>query len=919
MLATETIIVISLSYIGILFAVAYYGDKRAEAGQSIIANPYTYALSMAVYCTAWTFYGSVGLAVRSGIIFLTIYIGPTLMVILGWLILRKIIRITRVHRITSIADFIASRYGKSMLLGGMVTVIAVLGIIPYISLQLKAISTSFLLLSQYPQFTIDSPLNFSKMTMLEDTTFYITLILAIFAILFGTRHLESTERNEGLVAAIALESLVKLIAFLVIGLFVTYGIYKGLGDLARHASENPELKALFTIDPKRGDFVNWSVYLFLSMMAILFLPRQFQVTVIENVNEDHLNKAIWLFPLYLIAINLFVLPVAFAGMLQFSGHNVDADTFVLALPMAKHHQILAILVFLGGMSAATGMVIVETIALSTMICNNLIMPILLHVESLEMAKREDMGTLLFAIRHLSIVIVLLLGYAYFHFTAQFFTLVSIGLVSFTAVAQFGPAFLGGLFWKRGTRIGALCGLSAGFCVWLYTLILPDLAAAGILPSNFIEQGPFGIAALKPFGLFGLKGFDNISHAVFWSILMNTAGYIIGSLFSQPTALEHTQAALFVDVFRHSRETEEKYLWRGTATVPDLTSLLERFLGRQRTEEAILEYTQRHNIDRDLALQADSGFVNHVERLLSGAIGSATARVMVASVVKEEPLGINEVMDILDETKRVIIYSRELEKATDELRAVNERLKELDKLKDDFISTVSHELRTPLTSILSLSQILHDYPETDTKQQKNFLSLIIKETQRLTRLINQVLDFQIIESGRIEWRMEKVDLLAIVRDAAATTRQLAADKELQMKMQTPKEPCFLIGDRDQLMLAMVNLISNAVKFCEPGVGEISIELTRTEEELSVAVRDNGIGISKSDQSIIFKQFMQVKHETRGRPSGSGLGLPITKRIIDHHSGRIEVQSELGRGSSFTFHLPALSIPMDTDDLGNPLSA
>ena len=547
MLATETVIFVSLCYIGVLFGVAYYGDKRADMGKSIISNPYIYALSLAVYCTAWTFYGSVGRAASAGPAFLTIYLGPTLMATLGWLVLKKIVRISKIHRITSIADFIASRYGKSMTLGGVVTVIAVLGIIPYISLQLKAISTSFLLIHQYPSL---KPLQLpGGIGIWGDTTFYVALFLAVFATLFGTRNLEATERHEGLVAAIALESIVKLVAFLAVGTFITFFIYDGLADIGRKAAASPELRLLMTLSSDAGTFSSWAAHLFLSMMAIVFLPRQFQVMVVENVNETHLNKAIWLFPLFLVAINRFVLPVAVAGMLTFGSGGYDADMFVLILPMANKQVFLTLLVFIGGMSAATGMVIVETVALSTMICNDLVMPLLLHMPSLKLAQRKDLSSILLSIRRMSIILVLLMGYAYFHYAGEYYTLVSIGLVSFAAVAQFAPSLLIGIFWKGGTRTGALTGLVAGFGVWVYTLFLPSLAAAGLIPQNFLEHGPFGIAFLRPFELFGLDVFDRITHAVFWSMLVNVGCYVAGSLYSRPTAMEHTQAAMFVDVYR----------------------------------------------------------------------------------------------------------------------------------------------------------------------------------------------------------------------------------------------------------------------------------------------------------------------------------------------------------------------------------
>ena len=703
-------------------------------------------------------------------------------------------------------------------------------------------------------------------------------------------------------AAIALESIVKLIAFLAVGLYVTYGLYNGFGDLFSKAAAHPDLTAIFTFDQHDGTYADWTVYLFLSMLTLFLLPRQFQVAVVENSNEDHLRKAIWLFPLYLLAINIFVLPVACAGILHFSGQTVDADTFVLSLPLAHERTGLTLLVFIGGLSAATGMVIVETIALSTMICNNLVMPVLLHIRSLKLTERSDLSSWLIAIRHGSIVITIVLGYIYFHLTADFYTLVSIGLVSFAAVAQFAPALLGGIFWKGGTKAGALCGLTVGFLIWFYTLPLPSLAEAGLLPAAFIDKGPWGIEWLKPFALFGLQGFDRISHAVFWTLLVNTLTYIGVSLSSRPTALEHTQATLFVDVFRLSQETDASLVWRGTALIPDLQSLLERFLGKDRTKEALSHYAQSHNIDWGVSSNADPGFVTHVEKLLAGAIGSASARVMVASVVKEEPLGSQEVMDILDETRRVITYSQELEKATAELRAANTRLKELDRLKDDFISTVSHELRTPLTSIHSLAEILRDYPETDKEERGNFLGIMINEIRRLSRLINQVLDFQKIESGRMGWQHMPVNMAHLINEAVDATLQLIAEKSIQLNLDIPKEVPAVTGDRDQLIQAVINLISNAVKFCRPETGRIDIALIHRTGLLEVSVRDNGIGISDADKQIIFEQFQQIAPQGRGRPSGSGLGLAITKRIIEYHGGRITVESQPGHGARFSFTLP-----------------
>jgi len=907
MLTAPVVLIASFAYLGLLFAIAYYGDKRADAGRSIIANPYIFALSLAVYCTTWTFYGSVGRAATSGIGFLPIYLGPTLMAALWWYVMLKIIRISKQNRITSIADFIASRYGKSQMLGGLVTIIAVVGIIPYIALQLKAIANTFSIILHVPETTaLDKQ---SAPLFLGDNTFYIAMLLAAFTILFGTRHLDATERHEGLVAAIAFESLVKLVAFIAVGIFVTFWLYDGFGDIFSRAAQVPELGALLTLGGAAGNYTTWASLTFLSMAAIMFLPRQWQVTVVENVDERHLTKAIWLFPLYLLAINIFVLPIALGGLMHFPSGTVDADTFVLTLPIAENAPGLALFAFIGGLSAATGMVIVETIALSTMVCNDLVMPVLLRMKGLRLTARRDLSGLLLGIRRGAIVLILVLGYLYFYLAGEAYALVSIGLISFSAVAQFAPAIIGGIFWKGGTRAGAVCGLGAGFLVWLYTLLLPSFAKSGWLPISFLSEGMFGIDLLKPQQLFGLSGLDDIAHCLFWSMLANIGCYGAVSLVKAPSAAEHGQATVFVDALRLSGATAGQRLWRGSASVNELLALLGRFLGPERAREAFESYARVRGARSIELLAADASLVHHAESLLAGAIGSASARVMVASVVAEEPLGLDEVMNIIDEASQVLAYSRqleqksrELEAATEELRGANQQLKELDRLKDDFISTVTHELRTPLTSIRAFSEILKDNPRLDEDQRGKFLGIVIKESERLTRLINQVLDLSKIESGNAEWHSSEIDMREVVDDAAAAVSQMFKENGVELEIDVPRELPTIVADRDRLMQVMLNLLSNAAKFCKRPGGRVSVALARQDGFLRVDVTDNGIGISESDKEVIFEKFRQVGDALTDRPQGTGLGLPICRQIINHFGGRLWVQSQRGAGATFSFTLP-----------------
>ncbi|MFN0186198.1 MAG: ATP-binding protein [Aquabacterium sp.] len=918
MLLNDAVIALAgIAYLGLLFGIAWHADRRADQGRSLIDRSLVYALSLAVYTTSWTYYGSVGRAAAGGVGFLPIYLGPTLVVMLGWVVLRKMIRISKAQRITSIADFIAARYGKSALLGGLVTVIAVVGVIPYIALQLKAVSGSVEILLQYP--AVVMPPKGRTLALWQDTALYAALLLAAFTMLFGTRHLDASERHEGMVAAIAFESVVKLVAFLAVGLFVTYGVYAGFGDLFERAEAVPRLAKLMTLDGQAATWGSWGALVLLSALSFLFLPRQFQVGVVENVDERHVARAMWLLPLYLLAINIFVLPITMAGLLQFPAGQVDADTFVLTLPMAHQQQALALLVFIGGLSAATGMVIVETIALSTMICNDLVMPVLLRWQALGLQRRDDLTRLLLGIRRGAIVLLMMLGYLYYRAAGEAYALVSIGLISFAAVAQFAPAMLGGMYWRRATRRGALAALCAGFGIWAWTLLVPAFAKSGWLPFSLVQDGPGGIGLLRPTALFGLSGFDEISHALFWSMLANIGCFVGVSLATRPSLRERGQAELFVNALQ--QEAPPPTAWRGRASVQEVAALLGRFLGPQRAQQALADYAGRRGLGSPDRIVPDADLVRHCETLLAGTIGTASARVMVASAMKEEPLGMDEVLHILDETQQVIAYShrleqksqeleaksRELEVAGAELRAANARLTELDRMKDDFISTVTHELRTPLTSIRAMSEILQARTQMEPAQRQQFIGIIVSESERLTRLINQVLDLAKLESGGAEWHATTVDLPALLREAADATDALVRGRGATLALDLPAQVPGVQADRDRLMQVLLNLIGNAVKFCPDTRGRIRLTLSTRADHLEVAVADNGIGIAPEHHHGVFEKFRQVGDSLTGKPQGTGLGLPISREIIRRLGGRLWVDSAPGAGATFRFTLPTGGMP------------
>ncbi|GAB3866721.1 ATP-binding protein [Hymenobacter segetis] len=904
----------SFGYLALLFGVAYAAERRSAARKSLVSNPYIYALSMAVYCTAWTYYGSVGRAAHNGLEFVGIYLGPTLLAPVWWLVLRKIIRVSRQQRLTSIADFISARYGKSAALGALVTVVCVLGIVPYIALQIKAIAASFVTLTGSGAGAGGAA---------ATTALYTTGALAVFTILFGVRSVEATERHEGIVLAVALESVLKLVAFLVLGLFVTFGLFHGFADVFDQAAAVPALRQLFTLRGSGTSGAEWFTLLVLSMSAVLLLPRQFQVAVVENVDENHLRKAMWLFPLYLIIINLFVLPVAFSGMLRLGHSGIDADTYVLALPLAAGHSWLALLTYLGGLSAASSMIIVETIALSVMMSNHLLMPLLVRVPLAQPGGQTRwfayLGRVALESRRLAVVLVLLLAYGYYAEVGKTLPLVNTGLVSFAAVAQFVPAVLGGLYWKGGSRRGATVGLLAGFGIWFFTLVLPTLVGPGRLPESVLTEGVGGISGLRPFALFGLEGLDYLSHGLFWSWFFNIGLYVGLSLAWPPTALELRQADVFVDVFTRRSLAEEVAGWQGRTPFPDVRALLLGFLGKKRTNQALRTFATRFPDalpsenpaeTAQLPIPADPRLLTYAEKLLAGSLGPASARMLVASVAGAEQISYDSVVGILKESQQLLEanrqlqkQSRQLQRLTDELRAAYDQLQALDHRKDEFLYTVTHELRTPLTSIRALAEILADNPDLETEERQHFQLTIGREAERLTRLISLVLDLEKFESGQATLDRAPVPVADLVAEALDAVGQLLRYKHITLHVDIPVDLPVLHADRDRLMQVLVNLLSNAIKACHPdGQGRIAVLAWPTADVLLLCVEDNGRGISPAAQHLIFDKFYQAQHQTTRKPEGTGLGLAITRKIVELHHGRIWVESSLEQGARFFIELP-----------------
>lgn len=885
-------------YLLILFGIAYYAEYKLSRGKSIIRRPIVYVLSLAIYCTAWTFYGSVGRACTNGMEFFAIYLGPTIACALFIPFMKKMVRISKTQRTNTIADFISNRYGKDYILAYAVAIFCIIGIIPYIALQIKAISQSLAIIS-------GSHGEINNAFSLNDDSFLLCIVLILFIILFGTRSIDASEKHEGLVAAVTFESIIKLLAFLIAGIYIVYGINDGFTDLFLKAESNKEVIKMFTFG-NHTSYTSWFGLLIISGLAFLFLPRQFQIAVVENTDETHLQKASWMYPLYMVAINLFVLPIAIAGLILI-GNNVSADTYVLALPLANGNFPIGLLVFIGGVSAASGMIIVETIALCIMMSNNIIMPILLKIKH-RMTNEYNFNRTILAIRRLSIVLIIGLAYLFDKLVVHNLPLVSIGLISFTAVSQFAPSVIIGLYWKGASRNGALAGIMTGFAIWFYILILPELIHAGIGSDLFLQQGPWGIYWLSPYQFFGIQNMDVLSLCIFWSLLLNTFTLIFVSIFSKQSVQEIYQAEIYVNIFHYDQMIESQNIWKNNAYLTDVKNLLENFIEKNKVNKLIRSYANRHKIDINKKI-VDSRIITFAENLLAGILGSATARNLVSTFAIEKEVSGEDAIRILKESEHVIDLNKELrkksielERAKNSLQKLNEKLQNIDSLKDEFLYTVTHEIRTPITSVKAMTELIQDNPDMEEKMREKFLSNIIKETERLSHLINQVLTLEKYDSGAYKLNLASELLNDILDQAIDTILPLAKERNVSIKNQIPDAQYLLSCDRGLVLQVLINVLSNAIKFSNQEAGEVIIRVSNSDQDITVCISDNGRGIDPELKELIFDKFFQAKNQTLRKPEGSGLGLAICKKIIDLHHGNIWIESEPNQGAKFYFTLP-----------------
>ncbi|WP_347313639.1 sensor histidine kinase [Defluviimonas sp. SAOS-178_SWC] len=882
------LVAVCLSYVCLLFLVAFAAERRAERGRAgWMRSPVIYTLSLSIYCTAWTFYGAVGYAARSGLEFVTIYLGPTLVLTGWWLVLRKLVRIGQAQRVTSIADLISSRYGKSNLLGVIVTIIAVVAATPYIALQLQSVTLSF------GVFASGTPEGWALPDQ-SATALWVAGGLTLFTILFGTRNLDANERHHGVVMAIALEAVVKLVALLAVGVFVVWGVAGGVGDVMARIDASPI--ADWPLMPGR-----WIGLTFVAGAAVLTLPRMFQVMVVENSDERHLATASWAFPLYLMLMSLFVLPIAVVG-LSVLPEGANPDLFVLTLPLAQGQGKLAMLAFLGGFSSATSMVIVAAIALATMVSNHIVTPLWLSLRAGGARAPGDVRGLVLMSRRVSIAGVLALGYSYYHLSGGSAALAAIGLISFVGAAQVLPAMLGGIFWRGATGVGAALGLVTGFLVWLYTLYLPSFGPSGLLSEALLSEGPGGIGWLRPQALFGINGLDPLLHALFWSISLNTGIFVAGSLLTFPSPVERMQGLAFVNAFE--QDPGARGWSRGGAEAEDLLIMSQGILGA--------EVAQRF-FQTEAEAQGKAGFlpdttpefIERLERRLAGAVGTATAHAMIAQFAVGAAVSAQDLMAVASEAQQILEYSTQLEAKSEELartarqlQEANEKLKDLSVQKDTFLSQISHELRTPMTSIRAFSEILMD-PELPGEMQQKYAEVIHDETIRLTRLLDDLLDLSVLENRKVQLNVKVANLHDILNKAVQAASNTRPERAFTIRRDFPSEHLPVITDTDRLVQVFINVVSNARKYCDAERPELTIAARRRGGRIIVDFIDNGSGIPKASQRLIFEKFARLTDTARA--GGAGLGLAICREIMANLGGNIAYLPGQG-GAAFRVSLP-----------------
>jgi Na+/proline symporter/nitrogen-specific signal transduction histidine kinase len=884
---------ITAAYFILLFWIAMMATKHIGKAYKYISAANIYVLSLAVYCTAWTYFGSVGNAANTGIGFLPVYLGPTLIMPFAAFLWVRMIRVCTQQQITNLSDLLSARYGNSVSLGALVAICYTVGIIPYISIQLKAVSTCM-------QFVSAQSTNTGA--WVNTLNLYSTIAISVFAMIYGTRQAGGNEKHTGLIFTVAVESVIKLVAFFILGAWVCFGVFDNpmaLFDqfVAKRASGFISPLKIQSLQP-----LSWFLMIFVAGLAFITLPRQFQVAVTENNDESHVSASIWKFPLYLFLINIFVLPIALGGRLTFDS-QADPDTYLLLFAQKSGSAILMTLIYLGGLSAAVGMIVVETIALSNMISNSIAIPSWVWFSKKANKLPLALGKGVVWLRRMGILLILMFAYFFETLIAEKLALSSIGYISFVAVSQMAPALIGGMFWKKGTKIGAFSSILVGFFVWFYTLIMPNFASRSRFIDEIVQNGPWDLLILQPTHILLLPGLDGLGNGIFWSLLINILTFIGVSLFTKQSASEALQAEAFVNVGKTVRPGERQLIRKGNASLATLRGLLETFLQPKRTETILRNYAQRNNISLDDENKAtDPKLIVFTERVLSGILGAAASRMLISSISSQERIAFTEVMDVAKEQQQVLNLNRELKRKTTELKKISdelhnayEQLKIIDEQKDEFLTTVTHELRTPLTSIRALGEVLLDHDDIiDPPQRIKYLGTIVQESERMTRLITQILTIERFDSGRYQLQYSNFDLGHLLNELKEAVQPLLDEKNIVFETSIPDSMLVLRSDRDLILQVLYNLLTNAIKYAKQ---QVSLHIAHDLQIIKISIGDDGPGIAKEESLTIFDKFYQIKNKKLLKPEGSGMGLAISKRILDMHEYSIHFEANKPNGALF----------------------
>lgn len=887
MMSSFALFTVVLFYLALLFLVAHLAEKKKS--KLWINNPYIYALSLAVYCTAWTYYGSIGVAATSGLNYLPIYIGP-IIVIPAWIYINtRIVRISRVNKISSLADFISLRYGNSRSFSAIITIVCLLAIVPYIGLQIKAISETFHLVTETPM---------SKNILTDNATFVVVLI-ALFSSYYGTRYVDASEKRLGIISAIALESFLKLFFIIILGLFVIYFVFDGFSDIYEKASKFEDFKAKNTFNGIEGA-LNWMILCMISGTAICILPRQFHTAIVENRQEKHIKTAIWFFPLYLLIFTIFIFPIAWGGRLIFDGQNVNPEFYSILIPQHFNNTLITVFVFLGGLSSCISMIIISAITLSIMLSNNLIIPYGLLGKFKSENEVQNTRNIT-NIRKFSIFALIIMAFAFYKYFILKTSLDSVGLISFVVIAQLAPAFFGAIFWRRGSYKGAVAGLLAGLVICYFGLIIPQYYFSYNQEFKGVLRDMYNL-----FDFFAIPYLGRIPQIFFWSILVNMGLFTIISVSIKGNYRERNFAELYVDIDKYIQNHENAFIWRGTAYVSDIKNILERFLGKNKTEQALRIFNLKYNIDSQTET-ADSRFIKFSENLLAGRIGTASAKILIEGVTKEDKISLKEVLNILEESKENITLnkklteqSEELQKLSDDLRNANESLIIKDRQKDDFLDSVAHELRTPITAIRSAGEILADDDDIPLDIKKEFLNNIITESDRLSEIINDILYLDKLEHGEIALHIKENNIIETYKKALNPLLHLIHQKNIHLSEVNLLNQFIFEYDEARMIQLFQNILGNALKFTDEQ-GTIQTKLSEKENQLIITIFNTGKHIPEEDLEMIFDKFYQSRNQNILKPTGSGLGLAISKKIVQAQGGTIKAENS-GLGVTFTITLP-----------------